>query len=241
MTLKEYEWKTDPDFLDTEMPLEIGPNKSVAQKYDFDDKEVFKGEEKLNYGMYIAKCQRFPEGSLLTITTAGIRKNLEKWEIIKACLFYVIHEKAVEKMNRICPNDFQAVPAKIVPSDKSKEEFCIKDYYALHFLHEIDGVDLGACEFYEEGQAKFDDYSTGKISREDLYKGPHSFWPGDWKKKAYFDDKWEGHYLAKDKLTYSKLWHPRLVKLFAKTYGSFFYAADWRKRPAWMLPMIGYN
>ena len=61
-------------------------------------------------------------------------------------------------MSKICPDDFQAVPARVVPSDKAKEEFCIKDYYALHFLHKIDAVDLESCEFIERGQKKFDDY-----------------------------------------------------------------------------------
>lgn len=234
MTLKENEWKTDPDFLDTQMPLKIGTAKDVALKYDFDNKGVFKGEEKLDHGMYIAKCQRFPEGSLGTVETGGVRKNMEKWEIIKGGLFYFIHEKAVEKMNKICPNDFQAVPTRVVPSSNAKEEFTIKDYYALHFLYKIDAVDLDSCEFSEKAQVQYDDYRSGKISRKDL-----RFWPTDIKKIAYFDDKWDGHYLAKDKLTKSKLWHPKLVKEFAKTYGVFFYAADWRKRPEWMVRMVG--
>ena len=135
MTLKEYERKTDPDFLDTAMPLKIWHDKTVAHKYDFNHIGIFRCDEKLDHGIYIAKCKRFEEESLSIVEARGIRKNIEKWEIIKGGVMIFIHEKAVEKMNKICPDDFQAVPARVVPSDKAKEEFCIKDYYALHFLY----------------------------------------------------------------------------------------------------------
>ena len=131
MTLKEYEWKTDPDFFETTMPLKIWHDKTVAHKYDFNHIGIFRCDEKLDHGIYIAKCKRFEEESLSIVEARGIRKNIEKWEIIKGGVMVFIHEKAVEKMNKICPDDFQAVPAILIDElalqSQLTQEFCDMD------------------------------------------------------------------------------------------------------------------
>lgn len=117
------------------------------------------------------------------------------------------HKRIVEKMQQICPDDFQALPVKLINNEKSKEAFENHDYYMLNILHKIDALDMerSVIEHWQRANGQMT-YSVHK--------------------PCFKDDKWEGHLIARAKNLGRILWHPVLAKEFAKHKTIKFLADD---------------
>ena len=127
--------------------------------------------------------------------------------MVKQSLGHLYHKRIIEKMQEICPNDFQALPVKLINNEKSKEAFENHDYYMLNILHKIDALDM------ERSVIKYWKFSDGT--------------PTSTVKIARFkDDKWGSHLIAREKNISNILWHPTLAKEFVKHKTIKFLADD---------------
>jgi hypothetical protein len=102
----------------------------------------------------------------------------------------------VDKLAAICPEDFQAFNVEIHNLDPNGEQFINKDFYLINILHRIDAIDREKAIIEDWGDNYF-----------------------NVKKKVFRDDGMQGHMLARDELTGSILFHPKLAAEFKKSKG----------------------
>jgi hypothetical protein len=119
----------------------------------------------------------------------------------------VYHKRMIEKMQQLCPDDFQAFNVILVNNAKSKEQFENHDFYVLNVLHQVDALDE------EKSVFKHWTLSTGRPTT-------------DLKQARYYDNCWNGHLLVRDRLSRNILWHPRLAAEFAKFKDIGFYTDE---------------
>jgi hypothetical protein len=230
VTIKEWETKTDPDLFKTNWPLRPLPAKNEAEKYKF--YEILdldeNGVEKIDVSHYDSFMKKFPDNMVLRYQADALRKDLDKREILLVSGFFkLIHERALERINKFCGNDFQAIQTELISSDKCSEKFLIRDYYAIHFLFELDMLDIQRTEFTKEGIRKIRNKEFNLISSTNICK------------PSYYDNKWEGHYMGRNKMSLDMVWHPRIAWELRNSKNIYFVAADWFKRPEWVNRLIG--
>ena len=109
---------------------------------------------------------------------------------------FVVHKRVVDKLTEICPEDFQPFNVEIHNLDPEGEQFVNKDFYLINILHRIDAID--------REKAIIEDW------------GDNYFYV---KKKVFKEDGMQGHMLARDELTVSILFHPKLAAEFKKSKG----------------------
>ena len=187
---------TNPMLYKTSIPLCPYRGRYEPKKYyieeDFEDKEY-----KDIYWHHSAANTRYPDNFKLLARVGALRPDQDKWEILSSIRPYFIHERVINRLYKLCPNDFQAVPAELVPTEESKEKFLNTDYYGLHMLCRFDVLDIKNCVFWDEeleGMKNDPNYKLHCMSATYRY---------------YHDDKWDGHYFMEDNITRGGLWHPR--------------------------------
>jgi len=119
----------------------------------------------------------------------------------------LFHESALEKINKLCPNDIQAFNVTIINDPKLKKSFENKDYYVLNILNQIDALDE------ERSEIENVDLGTGRYYRR-VGRG------------AFKNDSWNGHLIAEDRVSHRVLWHPRLARAFKTAKGIKFITAE---------------
>jgi len=194
--------KTDPKLYEGTYPLTPRLSDSVPMKcwfYRVPDLDE-NGVEKIDIMHYIRHCKRFPDDMVVRYQADRLYKNFDKWELfILGIIFPLVHERALERISKFCSNDFQAIKAELVPSEKSKESFLIKDWYALHYLVELDMLDRSRTEFTEDGLKQIKNEGIERITCASI------------RHAIFHDDRWDGYYLCRDYISGTALWHPRVA------------------------------
>jgi len=119
----------------------------------------------------------------------------------------LFNKNALEKINKLCPNDIQAFNVTIINDPKLKKSFENKDYYLFNVVHRIDALD-------EERSI---------IRHWKFSDGTPTF---DIDKHAFKNDFWAGHLIVKDQTCGRTLWHPRLAREFKTAKGIKFITAE---------------
>ena len=101
----------------------------------------------------------------------------------------LFNKRLVEKIKKICPNDFMALPVTIINITDQVESYENKDFYIVNAVNTLDVID--------NEKSTFDTWA-------DDSKKP--------KKRAYIDNPWNGHFLAYEKNIRKTIWHPSLAK-----------------------------
>ncbi|MFK7973766.1 MAG: hypothetical protein AB8B66_02740 [Rickettsiaceae bacterium] len=137
------------------------------------------------------------------------------------CPGYLLHKKVIDIMQRICPEDFEALPVTIINQRKNSQDFEIKDFYALNFLKCIDAIDRqnsiiqwseNTVAYVRKLRYKENPWQEGAISI------PHKE-----KEEKYHHFALEKPCkLAMDVVTGAYIWHPAVAKeLFFDSYHWF--------------------
>jgi hypothetical protein len=230
---------TDPKLFEGTYPLNPWITHNVPgschfyEVWDLDEN----GIDKNNIMDYESNNKRFPDNMIRRFHADRLYKNFNRCELFGGYGPQLIHEKGLERISKICPNDFQAVQAELIPSRKSKESFLIKDWYVLHFLVRINMLDLNRTLFTENGckiikKRGLDSFCITTSEGHRLLRviGPKSFCAVDIGMAVYHDDRWGDHYLAQDMTTNTELWHPKIAWEFRNTKDIFFEWAGWDSR-----------
>jgi hypothetical protein len=117
------------------------------------------------------------------------------------------HKRMIEKMQQVCPDDFQAFSVTLVNNAKSKEQFENHDFYVLNVLHQVDFLDE------EKSVFRHWTFSDGTPTT-------------DLEQARYHDDRWNGHLIVRDRISMRVLWHPKLAAEFAKYKDIAFYTDE---------------
>ena len=86
----------------------------------------------------------------------GFKKKIRKEEVkglpyLRANvvgLDHLIHKDIIDQMLKICPDDFEAVPLKVIGTDKNSVPFELDSYYTINVLRRIKAIDESRSEFY---------------------------------------------------------------------------------------------
>ena len=128
------------------------------------------------------------------------------------CPNYLLHKKVIDIMNRICPEDFEAIPVTIVNQRKNSEYFEIKDFYALNFLKCIDAIDRKNSTI-QWGSLNSSDHISKLRYKENPWQDGAIRIPHKTKEEQYNHFNLEKPCkLARDVVKGAYLWHPKLAK-----------------------------
>ena len=111
---------------------------------------------------------------------------------------FVVHQRVLDKLNVLCPNDIQALPVIIKHYDLTAEKFENREFWLINILDIVDIIDREKSE---------------------------SYWKGDFlkfKKNMYLKDiSYMGdHLIARiEEFTPKIIFHPSLAKHFIKSKG----------------------
>jgi hypothetical protein len=101
----------------------------------------------------------------------------------------LFNKRLVEKINKICPNDFIALPVTIINITDQVEPYENRDFYIVNAVNTLDVID--------------DRKSTFGTWTDDSKKP---------EKRVYLYNSWNGHLLAFEKNIKKMIWHPSLAK-----------------------------
>ena len=178
-------------------PMIEYPNDGYPDKYEI---EYYKFKEPKEFDLFLTrKGQHIPDSMPKLIF--GIKAKPEefcKYDFLLPTLgpAFVVHKRVVDKLTEICPEDFQAFNVEIHNLDPDGEQFVNKDFYLINILHRIDAIDR--------------ENATLRLSPNNMLRVT---------KKVFKEDGMQGHMLARDELTGSILFHPKLAAEFKKSKG----------------------
>jgi len=101
----------------------------------------------------------------------------------------LFNKRLVEKINKICPNDFIALPVTIINITDQVEPYENRDFYIVNAVNTLDVID--------------DRKSTFGMWSDDSKKP---------EKIVYLYNSWNGYLLAFEKNIKKMIWHPSLAK-----------------------------
>jgi hypothetical protein len=101
----------------------------------------------------------------------------------------LFNKRLVEKIKKICPNEFIALPVTIINLTDQVEAYENRDFYIVNAINNLDVIN------HEK--------STFGTWADDSKKP---------KKRVYKDNPWNGHLLAFEKNIKRMIWHPSLAK-----------------------------
>ena len=101
----------------------------------------------------------------------------------------LFNKRLVEKIKKICPNDFIDLPVTIINLTDQVESYENRDFYIVNAINTLDVID--------QDKSTFDVWPSGRKSV---------------KKGVYIDNPWNGHLLAFEKNIKEMIWHPSLAK-----------------------------
>jgi hypothetical protein len=154
--------------------------------------------------------------------TVGFKKKIRKEEVkglpyLRANitgLDHLIRQDIIDQMLQICPNDFEAVPVKIIGTDRNSEAFELGVYYTINVLKRIKAIDELRSEFYisENGIAHINKFRYKENPWQDGFDIGVNVGTSE---EMYPSCKLDTScMIAKDALSGAIVWHPELAKLF---------------------------
>lgn len=112
----------------------------------------------------------------------------------------LFNKRVVEKMQKLCPNDFIALPVTLINLSNRGEFYENKDFYIVNPLNTVKAIDEGKSRTIYE-------HSLGKEIMT---------------KRIYKENPWQGHLIAWDNITSTVIYHPKLAKeLFPSKWLNF--------------------
>ena len=97
----------------------------------------------------------------------------------------LFNKRLVEKIKRICPSDFIALPVTIINLTDQVEAYENRDFYIVNAINTLDVID--------KEKSVIDEYERVE-------------------KRVYKNNPWNGHLLAFEKNIKKMIWHPSLAK-----------------------------
>ncbi|KJV72873.1 Uncharacterised protein [Orientia tsutsugamushi] len=121
---------------------ETKPLISIANSLDLYDHPFRTGE----YGLYQGRPgQRMEEKEYNFIYgTNALQESLIKYDFLSQVdgrAMFLVHKRVLDKLQEMCPDDFQAFPATIKNIKKKNPDFENHDYYVLHIVPLVDAID----------------------------------------------------------------------------------------------------
>jgi len=187
---------------DSDVPLVLRRRES----YGLDYANILSTEIELYGNTGLIDCKN-PK---IVFTIKDYPEKFLRYEIIKDMggggngLF---NKNALEKINKLCPNDIQAFNVTIINDPKLKKSFENNDYYLFNVVHRIDALDEEKSEI------------------ENIDIGGGKYYPRI-TKYVYKNDFWAKHLIVKDQTYGTTLWHPRLAREFKTAKGIKFITAE---------------
>ena len=162
----------------------------------------------------------------------GFKKKLSKEKILQTeyvavaswVTKFIFKKYIVEIMQKICPDDIQAIPVKVVSLNKNVEPFELDDFYTIKILNCIKAIDeeKSDIEWTEGGRANIRKLYYKENPWQDRVipiRGPNA--PNDTTQyPIYRLDK--PCMIAVDALSGAWVWHPKLAKEIPAYYRYFF-------------------
>ena len=143
------------------------------------------------------KLERKESDGPLMFAIAGKEEKLKKYDFL-SCPdgpAFVVHGRVVEKLQELCPDDFQAFPVLIRNLKETDEYFENKDFYLINILHVIDAID--------RQETIIEDWGDGVFNCENIH---------------FKEDCMQGHLIARSNLIKAtKLFAPKLAIEFIKS------------------------
>jgi hypothetical protein len=97
----------------------------------------------------------------------------------------LFNQRLVEKINKLCPNDFIALPVSIINLTDQVESYENRDFYIVNAINTLDAID--------KERSVIDEYQRVK---EGVYK----------------ENPWSEHLIAFESNIHGMIWHPSLAK-----------------------------
>lgn len=152
----------------------------------------------------------------------GFKKKLRKEEVkglpyLRANvvgLDHLIHKDIINQMLQICSDDFEAVPVKIIGTDKNLETFELDSYYTINVLRRIKAIDEPDSEFIidQDGWANIKKFRYKENPWQDGFEIGANVGTSE---EMYPPSKLEKPcMIAIDALSSAIVWHPDLARLF---------------------------
>ena len=111
-----------------------------------------------------------------------------------------VHKRMLDTMLQMCPNDFEHFNMTIKNLTNKQPAFENKDFYLINALHTIDALDekKTEIEYWQNGR-----HLTHSIRGRWFFK----------------ENPWDGHMIARDRLSGRVVWHPKLAGEFRNSKG----------------------
>ena len=172
-----------------DIPLVIYPRGLFRPKF-----QIKLVESEINLRSYLEPIEGIVSNKQYKIVAGFNEIKLEEFidhDWISRCgkMPSLFNKRLVEKIKKICPDDFMALPVTIINLTDQVESYENKDFYIVNPVYTLDAID------HEK--------STFGTWADDSKKP---------KKRAYQDDPWNGHLLAFEKNIKEMIWHPSLAK-----------------------------
>tara|TARA_B110000503_G_scaffold116771_1_gene176169 strand:+ start:13405 stop:14184 length:780 start_codon:yes stop_codon:yes gene_type:complete len=168
------------------LPLVIYPRGSFTYKYqlDFVESDIY-----LQFGL--SQIQDINPDKHYKIISGFTRTKLEDFihfDTLDASgeLPMLFNKRLVSKMNRMCPNDFIALPVTIINLSDQIDKYQNTDFYITNPLNTLDIIDK-------------------ENSNMDKYQRVE--------KRVYKENPWQGHLMAFEKNIKKMIFHPKLAQV----------------------------
>lgn len=172
------------------IPLVIYPRGLFTYKYQI---HFVESDIDLEYGM--CPIQDIEPNKQYKIVAGFDKTKLDEFidrDWIKSCgkMPMLFNKHLVEKIKRICPNDFMSLPVTIINLTDRIEPYENRDFYIINAINTLDVIDQDKSTFFTYK-------ATGRKKVE---------------KRVYKDNPWNGHLLVFEKNIKEMIWHPSLAK-----------------------------
>ena len=152
----------------------------------------------------------------------GFKKKLRKGEVEGlpylrsnvVGLSHLIRKDIIDKMLQICPDDFEAIPVKVIGTDKNSVPFELDSYYTINVLKRIKAIDEQRSEFKidQDGWANIKKFRYKENPWQDGFDIGVNVGTSEEMYPSYKLDT--SCKLAIDALSGAIVWHPEIAKLF---------------------------
>ncbi|WP_047220578.1 imm11 family protein [Orientia tsutsugamushi] len=181
---------------------ETKPLISIANSIDLYDHHFRTSEYSLYRGMPGERMED-KEYNFIYGTNA-LQESLIKYDFLSHVdgrARFLVHKRVLDKLQEMCPDDFQAFPATIKNIKKKNPDFENHDYYVLHIIPLIDAIDK--------------DKTMVKVIHEERW---------DIKNLVFKETCMGKHLLARVRYVGIYIFAPELAKEFAYSRGIEFYS-----------------
>lgn len=173
------------------VPLVIYPQSPYPRKCQ---PTFIESEINLEYGLY--QIQNIEPNKQYKIIAGFEKARLEDfvnfdWLMGGGGIPDLFNKRLVDKMQKVCPNDFIALPVTLINLSDKVEPYQNNDFYVVNASNTIDAIDREKSKIH---------YYNAQVVM------------GRVKKKVYKEDPWQGHLIAFDSIGTGMIYHPKLAK-----------------------------